>query len=182
MGEGMQRAFTATRASRDEEPIDVVARVPKTAWLNWLAEGDWPGEPATERWGFSVGRPVTKAYATAERCYVVAWGQVRGYAPLVSPEGNEVAAFVRGGGAVAMTVPGLVLPGGQWNWMYRGWRRAEEVPFPDWATAGLPDKLAADVRKLERLRLVPSQREEIKHRALLGLMRATDLFRGMKGG
>jgi hypothetical protein len=88
---------------------DVVVTVPKQRWLAWLAEGDLPGDPVEEsgRWDFYLGgaRP---PYRAGARCYVVAWGRLRGYAPMVAPPDPGHRAIVRGGGAVACTIPGTL--------------------------------------------------------------------------
>lgn len=121
---------------------DLVVTVPRGLWLKWLEEGDLPGEPWTEQtshfWISSIRMPY---YATpGSRVYVVAWGRVRGYAPLVQMESRcilrpERGCLVRQGGAVACTIPEEVR--GFQNWRYAWFEPSEVVPFPDWQMAGV---------------------------------------------
>lgn len=155
---------------------DVLVRVPQGRWLNWLAEGDLPDELTTGAWRFSIS-VTTPSGVVGGRCYVAAFGKVRGYAPIVA-RGDR--AFVRENGAVAMTVPGHPFPKGQWSWMRATWNREGETPFPEWATEGLPDPIARDVRRLLELRRRhPEHRAELRARAIAGAMTAGELFRGM---
>ena len=113
---------------------DVVVTVPKDFGLReWIAEGDAAGEPYTgKEWGFRCGGPAP-TIAPGERVYIVCNNRLRGYAPLVRLAwyGNR-GSFVRGGGAVAVTL-GFPIVGFR-GWKYRWWDRAEERPFPDWRT------------------------------------------------
>jgi hypothetical protein len=115
---------------------DVVVTVPKSIWLDWLDEGDLVGEPVTgEQWGFYVAgaRPLV---GVGERVYIVAHGRLRGYAPLTRLQKTQFGwAFVREGGAVAITIPEPIV--GFRSWKDRWWDRSAEVPFPDWRTAGV---------------------------------------------
>lgn len=123
--------------------MDIVVTVPKNfthpvapgkrGLAAWLAEGDPPGsEWSGEEWDFSTwgARP---DIAPGERVYVVCEGRVVGYAPLVgvyfSPgnRGMGYVEFVRGGGAVAVTIPEPVV--GFRGWRYRWWQREAEVPL-----------------------------------------------------
>lgn len=118
---------------------DVVLTVPKTfRWGDkvglaaWVAEGCLPGaEDDDDLYQFTTWgqRP---DIAPGERVYVVCEGKLRGYAPLVELiyDAGRVT-FVRGGGAVAVTIPESVI--GFRGWRYAWWRREDEVPFPDWA-------------------------------------------------
>lgn len=163
------------------EPRDVVLRVPQQFWLNWLAEGDHPGDEPTETWGFSAGN--VPVLPPGSRCYVTCYGLVRGYAPVVAPEpGGPRVAFLRRGGAVAVTVPGLDLRRGRWSWRYRCWEREEERPFDDrwgWAMAGLPERLERDVHILMIARQDPVTRAELKRRALAGALTGDALLVGL---
>jgi hypothetical protein len=89
------------------------------------------GEPDT-RWLFCE---------PDQRCYIVAHGRLRGYAPLYAvevdgdddePVRHRLRAFIRRGGAVAVTIPETIR--GFRGWRYRFWDRASEVPFSDWRT------------------------------------------------
>lgn len=99
----------------------------------WCAEGDAAGEHETGTlWRFTTsgGRP---DIARGERVYIVCEDRLRGYAPLMylDCEGNRVG-LIRGGGAVAVTIPEKVT--GFRGWRYRWWERDQEEPFPDWQT------------------------------------------------
>jgi hypothetical protein len=123
--------------------MDLVT-VPQKLRAMWIEEGDLPGQPATDEWAFYIGggRPPIQP---RERVYVVAHGRLRGYAPLVRVAETERGwALVRANDAVAVTIA-TPIPG------FRGWRkvwwpRAQEVPFPDWMTAGLPEKRQGELR------------------------------------
>lgn len=124
---------------------DLVVTVPKQLWLDWIYEGDAVGEPETgEEWGFFLGGPRPKI-EPGERLYVVAWGRLRGYAPVTRVMQTDRGwAICRRGGAVAVTIPAPI-PG------FRGWRECwwphfSERPFPDWQTAGVDPKLLARER------------------------------------
>ena len=111
---------------------DVVVTVPKAVWQAWIAEGDLPDEPwSGTGYGYVLGggRPDIQP---GERVYVVAWGRLRGYAPLVAlqSDGNGRHVLIRAGGAVAVTVPERI--DGFRGWRYAWWDRADEVPFPNW--------------------------------------------------
>lgn len=121
---------------------DVVVTVPKTfthpvapdakGLAAWIAEGDAAGEPwSGTEWEFTVGglRPTIEP---GERVYIVCEGRLRGYAPLIrlESEGSYRWLLIRGGGAVAVTIPGRVI--GFRGWRRRWWERSRECPFPDW--------------------------------------------------
>ena len=125
---------------------DVVVTVPMRFWDHWLAEGDLPGNEWTKRWyAFSIGgmRPDINP---GERVYVVAFGRLRGYAPLVRLDshmaerkdppwrGDHLLTYdlVRGGDAVALTIPEPII--GFRGWRYRWWLTTREIPFPEWRT------------------------------------------------
>gem|GEM_PF-5129882 len=62
---------------------DVVVTVPKRLWEDWIEEGDLPGESwSGEEWHFYLSGAVPRIQP-GERVYVVAYGRLRGYAPLV---------------------------------------------------------------------------------------------------
>lgn len=113
--------------------MDVVVTVPKDIWADWIAEGDAAGEPATgEEWGFYLGgsRPPCQP---GDRCYVVAHGRLRGYAPVVRVERTDRGwAIARRAEAVAVTISQRVA--GFRGWRTRWWDRADEQPFPAWET------------------------------------------------
>jgi hypothetical protein len=122
---------------------DVVVTVPMGRWAGWIAEGDLPGEPwsGAESY-FGLGGPMPEI-APGERVYVVAFGRLRGYAPLVCIDSGPYAPgfdLVRHGGAVACTIPEPIR--GFRGWRYVWWDRADEQPFPDWRTAGVALALA----------------------------------------
>jgi hypothetical protein len=126
--------------------VDVVVTVPKAfEWDDfkgltaWAAEGCLPGDPDDgELYEYSTwgGRP---SIEPGGRVYVLCEERIRGYAPLVELrfEPREPGAglgrvvFIRGGGAVAVTIPMHPIIGFR-GWRYRWWDHAEEIPFPDW--------------------------------------------------
>lgn len=140
--------------------MDLVVTVPKDRWLEWIEEGDAVGTPPSgETWGFYVsGKPDIQE---GDRLYVVAWGRLRGYAPVTGVQrAQNQWAILRKGGAVAVTIPAEVkgFRGYQKPW----WGREEEVPFESWRTAGVP------VRELEKM----AARFELgKQRVVLGAVR-----------
>jgi len=117
---------------------DLVVTCPKHFYLDWIAEGDAAGDPYTgEEWGwFTNGaRPDIQV---GERLYVVAWGKLRGYAPVTRIARTSAGwprsswAICRRGGAVAMTIDEPI-PGFR-GWRRRWWDLQLERPFPDWKT------------------------------------------------
>ncbi len=114
--------------------MDIVVTVPKGEWKAWIHEGDLPGTPDSGTlYEYSTSGRAT--ITPGERVYVVAYGKLRGYAPLVRIQENSGrrSTLLRGGGAVAVTIP-QAIPGFR-GWRYRWWTREIEVPFPDWQTA-----------------------------------------------
>jgi hypothetical protein len=129
---------------------DVVVTVPQTFQYAgapgrrgleaWLAEGDAPGSPwSGELYSFTTGgaRPTIEP---GERVYVVCAGRLVGFAPLVRVEfwhwgrfqDRGRVAFIRGGGAVAVTIAEPIT--GFRGWRYRWWQREQETPLelPAW--------------------------------------------------
>lgn len=121
--------------------MDVVVTVPKNfTWSGapgkrgfaaWQAEGDAPNTPwSGTLWEYTTwGTQPT--ILPGERVYVVCEGHLVGYAPLVRLDFEErhnrlgVVIFIRGGNAVAVTLPEVIR--GFRGWRYRWWRREEEV-------------------------------------------------------
>ena len=99
----------------------------------WCAEGDIAGEEDSDKlWCFTTGgaKPNVKP---GDRVYIVCEDRLRGYAPLVELlYCFNVVGFVRGGNAVAVTIPEKIT--GFRGWRFRWWFRSDEVPFPDWQT------------------------------------------------
>jgi hypothetical protein len=118
--------------------MDVVVTVPKGQWLDWLAEGDLPGEESQSLSHFWVSTlPSIKA---GERVYIVSHSRLRGFAPLVGWEQSctlrrDRMCLLRRGDAEAVTIPGDVR--GFQGWRYRWWEPQDERPFPDWMTDGV---------------------------------------------
>jgi hypothetical protein len=121
--------------------MDVVVTCPMAAWEEWIEEGDLPGEPYTgDTFHFWLGGPLPEMQP-GERVYVVAYGRLRGYAPLVSIERRcrlrpSVGCLVRRGDAVAVTIDRPIR--GFRGWRYVDWERSEEKPFPDWMSSNVP--------------------------------------------
>jgi len=116
---------------------DVVVTVPMRLWEEWIAEGDLPGDPPErsplgrdECWSFvtSGGHP---RISIGERVYVVAYGRLRGYAPLTGLiVAGHLVELQRRGGAVAVTLDEPIR--GFRGWRYRWWSLESERPFPGW--------------------------------------------------
>lgn len=107
----------------------------------WIAEGDAAGDPETgQKWWFTT-YGVLPVFQAGCRLYIVCEDRIRGYAPIQDimhdtervRNGKAPLAFVRKGGAVAVTIPERVR--GFRGYRLRWWDRAEEVDFPDWQTA-----------------------------------------------
>ena len=118
---------------------DLVGTCPKDFWLEWIAEGDLAGEPESgEVWGWWTQHSLIRSTKPGDRFYVVAHGRLRGWSPVtrvhLSPSGRG-GAICRQGGAVACTISEPI-PGFR-GLRERWWNREDEMPFPDWRTAGL---------------------------------------------
>lgn len=124
--------------------MDIVVTVPKTFTYSsapgkkglaaWIAEGDPAGHPwSGTLWGFTCrggGRPKIEP---KERVYIVCENRLRGFAPLVYmiyESRTRAVEFVRGGDAVALTIPKPIR--GFQGWRYRWWDYTDEVPFLEW--------------------------------------------------
>lgn len=110
--------------------MDLVVTVPKALWVGWIAEGDAADTPYSgEEWAYQVsGRPDIQP---GERLYVVSWGKLRGYAPVVRVFKTEKGyAICRRGGAVAVTIDEPI-PGFR-GYRKRWWSYEQEKPFPGW--------------------------------------------------
>jgi hypothetical protein len=135
---------------------DVVVTVPKsfryggeTGLRAWLKEGCLVGEEDDDQLGGYVFSTwgLTPAIVPGERVYVLCEKFIRGYAPLTQLRANYGRGrveFIRGGGAVAVTIrgpDGLPLPVvGFRGWKYRWWQPEDEMPFPEWMTYGVKVK------------------------------------------
>ena len=117
--------------------IDLVGTCPKDFWLEWIAEGDAAGEPPTgEEWGWYTRDRMALQTKPGDRFYVVAWGRLRGYAPVTRVHDGGAGAFIicRESGGVGCTIPDDI-PGFR-GLRSRWWHRDVEIPFPDWKTEG----------------------------------------------
>lgn len=120
---------------------DVVVTVPKGQWQAWIDEGDLPGQPAEYVSHFWIPALMIPDMQPGDRVYIVAWGRLRGYAPLTGIErrctlSRSRACLMREGGAVAVTIQETIR--GFQGWRYRWWDRASERPFPDWQQPNAP--------------------------------------------
>ena len=127
---------------------DVCVTVPMKLWAEWLWEGQLPDESHNgDTYHFWLQRPLPEMQP-GDRVYIVAYGRLRGYAPLVAIEQRcnlrpSVGCLVRQGGAVAVTTDQPIR--GFRGWRYRDWDRAEERPFPEWRTENVPAEIAARI-------------------------------------
>jgi hypothetical protein len=109
-------------------------RTPRRGLEAWLAEGDAPGSSwSGQLWSFTT-HGMKPDIAPGERVYVVCEGRLVGFAPLVrveyqrSPVGGPGRVnFIRGGGAVALTIAAPIT--GFRGWRYRWWNPADEIPL-----------------------------------------------------
>lgn len=144
---------------------DLVVTCPKGFFLEWIAEGDAAGTPASgEEWAWFLGGP-EPPIGPGDRLYVVAWGYLRGWAPVTSLRQRPGGwAICRKAEAVACTLRVDSSVGGHLGVEYerstqvgyppdgicridgfRGfrrvwWPREAESAFPEWMTYGLPAK------------------------------------------
>ena len=117
---------------------DLVVTVPKRQWGEWLEEGDCAGTPSTyQEYDFAVGirkPPIQRG----ERLYVVAYGKLRGYAPvtgisynLLTRPGIPTRYYIRRSDrAVACTITEEIR--GFRGWRKVWWSREQEMEFPGW--------------------------------------------------
>lgn len=104
----------------------------------WIAEGDPAGEPwSGQEWDWGMGGHAPTRIQPGDRVYVVYAGKLRGYAPLIRIDRFTTGdvhgfALVRGGGAVAVTIPETI-PSFR-GFRYRWWPLELERPFPEWRT------------------------------------------------
>lgn len=136
---------------------DLVVTVPKHFWFDWIAEGDAAGAPPSgQEWGFFLGRN-RPPIEPGDRLYVVAWGRLRGYAPVtrvVQHEGRWI--ICREAGAVACTVRNIGMSfNGFQGFRKRWWDREDEVDFPDWMMVALPMREIEKAAERGVLRLIP---------------------------
>lgn len=117
---------------------DIVVTLPKSFGLKrWIEEGDPAGEDwSGQEWGWYLGMQPPKKLNPGDRVYVVYNGRLIGYAPLLRIEPwvrgslTTGCVLVRGGGAVACTIPCRIK--GFQGYRYRWWDRSIEAPFPKW--------------------------------------------------
>lgn len=136
--------------------VDLVVTCPKGFWFDWIAEGDPAGTPESgQEWGWYMGGRQPPIGA-GDRLYVVAWGRLRGWAPVTVLRGAVYTKFgktpaawleaeqvlfsdqwciCRRGGAEAITISEAI-PGFR-GWRKRWWPREAEVPFLEWQTEGV---------------------------------------------
>ena len=126
--------------------VDLVGTCPKDFWLEWIAEGDPAGTPETgEEWGWYTRHSFARLAVPGDRFYVVAWGMLRGYAPITRvQDSGDLFVICRRGGAIACTID-KPIPGFR-GLEKRWWRREDERPFPDWQTAGIGVKPAKPIK------------------------------------
>ncbi len=116
---------------------DLVGTCPKGFWREWLLEGDPAGvKPSYRLYEWQTRSAMALKARRGDRFYIVAHGRLRGYAIVVEVVQNHGEfAILRGGGAVAVTLAEPI-PGFR-GLRRRWWQREAEMPFHDWATAGM---------------------------------------------
>lgn len=132
---------------------DLVGTCPKDFWLEWIAEGDAAGDSYTgEEWGWYTRDSLALQAKPGDRFYVVAHGLLRGWAPVTRVHsGGDSFIICRRGDAVACQVS-TPIPGFR-GLRTRWWDRSDELPFPEWKTAGLPAPKAKKLRAAPLLHL-----------------------------
>lgn len=120
----------------DPEQSWAVSKVRPSAGL-WPVSDAGPDEARpTENlvWERREEGSVYRLVAADQRCYVVAHGRLRGYAPLYAVEvdesGRRFISLIRRGGAHAVTIAAPII--GFRGYRYRWWSRDQEVAFPGW--------------------------------------------------
>lgn len=117
--------------------VDLVGTCPKDFWEEWIAEGDPAGTPESgEEWGWYTRHRFARLIRPGDRFYVVAWGRLRGWAPVTRVQDNgDSFVICRRGNAVACTIdqPIPSFRGLEKVW----WPRDIERPFPAWRTEGV---------------------------------------------
>jgi len=120
--------------------VDLVGTCPKGFWHEWISEGDAAGDPYTgEEWGWYTNNRMAALIKPGDRFYVVAWGRLRGWAPvthLVKPGLDHHGwCICRRGDAVACTIEAPIA--GFRGLRQRWWHRSIERPFVGWKSAGV---------------------------------------------
>lgn len=118
---------------------DLVGTCPKTFWREWIAEGDPAGAAwSGTEWGWYTRDRLADRIEPGDRFYVVAHGRLRGWSPVTAVRKSAGGGWIicRRGDAVAVTLPGLIIPGFR-GLRTRWWRREAEVAFPEWQTEGV---------------------------------------------
>lgn len=119
--------------------MDLVGTCPKDFWREWIAEGDPAGTDwSGEEWGWYTRHRLAAEIKSGERFYVVAWGRLRGWAPVTAVRRDAGGGWIicRKGNATACTID-KPIPGFR-GLEKRWWSYEDERPFPDWKDAGLP--------------------------------------------
>lgn len=132
--------------------VDLVGTCPKDFWQEWIEEGDPAGSPESgEEWGWHTRHRHARLIVPGDRFYVVAWGRLRGWAPVTRAhdDGNGGYVICRRGGAVACTTDENI-PGFR-GLLNRWWPREAEKSFPDWQTAGIDVKPVKPARTTDLL-------------------------------
>jgi hypothetical protein len=116
--------------------VDLVGICPKGDWLGWLDEGDLAGAAwSGAEYGWYTRDKRARQAKPGDRFYIVAFGRLRGYAPVVRvADHGDSFVIIRAGDAVACTLADPV-PGFR-GLRRRWWKREAETPFPEWRAAG----------------------------------------------
>lgn len=117
--------------------MDIVVTVPKQLWLMWINEGNLPGQPwngLLNHFMIPQGRLPLNLHS-GDRLYIVAYGKLRGFSPIVDWEQQCTlnpfrSCLIRKNDAKAVTIPENIK--GFQGWRYRFWNREDEIEFKDW--------------------------------------------------
>lgn len=117
---------------------DLVGTCPMDFWEEWIAEGDPADTPFTgamwsgKLWSWYTRSPSAKLARPGDRFYVVAYGKLRGYAPILFVTDNSAGGYqiVRGGHAQGVTIDAPI--SGFRGLRLRWWPYDSEQLFPTW--------------------------------------------------
>ena len=118
--------------------MDLVGTCPMRRWRKWLAYGGFTPESGKAYVWYTRSSLVTQM-SPGDRFYVVAFGRLRGYAPVVKVltlnGGWFGVMWMRNpGNAVACTIDRSCI--GFQGLARRWWPREDEKPFPEWRSLG----------------------------------------------
>ena len=122
-------ANTSHQPKRENVRQRALMVIKKECWGGDPAGTDWSGE----EWGWWTQHHLAAKAVPGARFYIVAWGKLRGWAPITRLHRDitgRPVCICREGNAIACTIAEPI-PGFQ-GLRERWWQRETEMPFPDW--------------------------------------------------